>query len=77
MNATTQHLEYILNANWTDYINRNPEMYRRVENVQWFRAARLGTLDTFGGPEHCRRVMLNCEYEMVTRPALWPWQGQS
>lgn len=75
MNPAMQRLEYLLNASFTRFIDRPQDIYRRVENVQWFRAARLGTLDTFGGPEHCRRVMLNCEQEMVTRPEPWPWQA--
>ena len=70
-----QRLDYLLTASFTQFIDRPQDIYRRVENVQWFRAARLGTLDTFGGPEHCRRVMLECEQEMVTRPEPWPWEG--
>jgi hypothetical protein len=49
----------------------------RVENVRWMRAARLGLAandGTFGGPDGCRRVMLNCEAEMVVRPTPWPWE---
>lgn len=75
MSPAMQRLEYLLNASFTRFIDYPQDVYRRVENVQWFRAARLGTLDTFGGPEHCRRVMLNCEQEMVTRPEPWPWQA--
>jgi hypothetical protein len=74
MTPAMQRLEYLLNASFTRFIDRHQDIYRRVENVQWFRAARLGTLDTFGGPEHCRRVMLNCEQEMVARPEPWPWE---
>ena len=75
MSPAMQRLEYLLSASFTRFIDYPQDVYRRVENVQWFRAARLGTLDTFGGPEHCRRVMLNCEQEMVTRPEPWPWHA--
>ena len=74
MTQAMQRISYLLTASFTQFIDRPQDIYRRVENVQWFRAARLGTLSTFGGPEHCRRVMLNCEQEMVTRPEPWPWE---
>jgi hypothetical protein len=47
-----------------------PEMrkhWRRIDNLQWFRRARLGLAKndgTFGGPDSCRRVMQTTEAEI-------------
>jgi hypothetical protein len=41
--------------------------WRRIDNLQWFRRARLGLAKndgTFGGPDSCRRVMQTTEAEI-------------
>jgi len=52
--------------------------WKRLENVQFMRTARLGLSDgsgNFGGPEGCAIVLRNCEAEMVSRPLPWPWEA--
>ncbi len=51
--------------------------WKRLENVQEMRIARLGLSDgsgNFGGPDGCRTVLRNCEAEMVSRWLPWPWE---
>jgi hypothetical protein len=53
--------------------------WKRLENVQFMRTARLGLSDgsgNFGGPDCCRTVLRNCEEEMVSRPLPWPWEAR-
>jgi hypothetical protein len=48
--------------------------------VEWMQAARRGLAandGTFGGPDGCRRVLLNCEAEIVARPEPWPWHAKT
>ena len=52
------------------YGELRPEMWahwRRIDNVQWFRRARLGAMSndgTFGGRDGCLRVMQTTEAEI-------------
>lgn len=63
----------------TDYSPRtlNTEQLARWGNVQMMRHARHGLVandGTFGGPEHCRNILRNCEAFIVTRPQPFPWE---
>jgi len=46
--------------------------WRRIENVQWFRRARLGAASndgTFGGRDACLRIMQTTEAEICQQDA--------
>lgn len=55
----------------------NTDQLARWDNVQMMRDARHGLAasdGSFGDADHCRRIMQNCEWFMVTRPEPWPWE---
>ena len=57
----------ILHARFEDIRPSMRQHWRRIDNLQWFRRARLGLASndgTFGGPAGCLRIVQTTEAEL-------------